>query len=300
MAKEEAKPRWSTERRLEFIEFRLYWEGRVNRSDLVNFFGISVPQASADLTQYQEAAPGNIEYDKTAKAYVSTSRFKPVFFTPSADRYLAELRLLDAELLTEEESWLGRPPGYAVVPTLRRRLDHKTLRGILDAIRTGSSVEVSYQSFSRPEPTWRRLSPHALAFDGFRWHMRAWCHTRAAFRDFVIGRIFALRSPKPDAIDAGSDVGWATDVTLKIGPHPDLKDGTRRVTELDYGMADGCVEVTTRACMVPYLQRRFGLTRELAGAPAKVQQVVLLNRDEVESILKAAGVVFDTEFIDGR
>ena len=39
--------RWGTERRLEFIDFRLYWEGRVNRADLTREFGISVPQASS-------------------------------------------------------------------------------------------------------------------------------------------------------------------------------------------------------------------------------------------------------------
>ena len=42
--------RWGIERRLEFIEFRLYWEGGVNRSDIVEEFGVSVPQASKDLT----------------------------------------------------------------------------------------------------------------------------------------------------------------------------------------------------------------------------------------------------------
>ncbi|MES2390903.1 MAG: hypothetical protein V4555_04635, partial [Acidobacteriota bacterium] len=50
MAEEQLLPaRWGQERRLEFIEFRLQWEGRVNRSDLVNYFSISVPQASLDF-----------------------------------------------------------------------------------------------------------------------------------------------------------------------------------------------------------------------------------------------------------
>ena len=60
---------WSVERRLEFIEFRLFWEGGVNRADLIDAFGISVPQASKDLSLYQERAPGNVVYDKSAKRY---------------------------------------------------------------------------------------------------------------------------------------------------------------------------------------------------------------------------------------
>ncbi|AOZ71231.1 hypothetical protein LPB142_17345 (plasmid) [Rhodobacter xanthinilyticus] len=34
--------RWGVEQRLEFIEFRLFWEGHVNRSDLMDQFGVSV------------------------------------------------------------------------------------------------------------------------------------------------------------------------------------------------------------------------------------------------------------------
>ena len=32
--------KWGVERRLEFIEFRLFWEGSINRADLVEFFGV--------------------------------------------------------------------------------------------------------------------------------------------------------------------------------------------------------------------------------------------------------------------
>jgi hypothetical protein len=44
--------RWSVEQRLEFIEFRLFWEGHVNRSDVMEKFGLSVNQASSDLNRY--------------------------------------------------------------------------------------------------------------------------------------------------------------------------------------------------------------------------------------------------------
>jgi hypothetical protein len=36
--------RWGTEQRLEFIEFRLFWEGGLNRSDITEQFGVSIPQ----------------------------------------------------------------------------------------------------------------------------------------------------------------------------------------------------------------------------------------------------------------
>jgi len=83
--------RWGVEQRLEFIEFRLFWEGGINRSDITGFFGVSVPQASKDLTQYQELAPDNVRYDRSEKRYFATESFRPRFLKPDADRYLAQL-----------------------------------------------------------------------------------------------------------------------------------------------------------------------------------------------------------------
>ena len=155
MDEERQKGRRPVHQRLEFIDFRLFWEGHINRSDLTAFFGVSVPQASSDLAEYQEAAKGNAVYDKTRKTYVAGREFKPVFFDPSADEYLAELRLIQAGLLTDEEAWAVRLPSYSIVPILRRRLEPGTLRRILDAIRTRASIHINYQSKSSPEPKWR-------------------------------------------------------------------------------------------------------------------------------------------------
>ena len=70
--------RWGQERRLAFIDFRLRWEGRINRSDLTDFFGISVPQASLDISRYMEFAPQNLQYDRSARVYLATPEFRPL------------------------------------------------------------------------------------------------------------------------------------------------------------------------------------------------------------------------------
>ena len=43
---------WGRMRRMEFIDYRLFVSGTINRSALIKFFNISVPQASLDLTYY--------------------------------------------------------------------------------------------------------------------------------------------------------------------------------------------------------------------------------------------------------
>src|SRR5690606_36042533 len=135
---------------------------------------------------------------------------------------------------------------FAALPILRRRSEPSTLRRILDVTRTKVAMHVRYQSFSHPEPTWRWISPHALAFDGFRWHLRAWCHTRLAFRDFVMARVLDIGATRSSDIDPGPDAGWNREITLRIAPHPNMHDGARRAIELDYGMNGGVVEVRTR------------------------------------------------------
>src|SRR5712672_322529 len=108
--------RWGVERRLEFIEFRLFWEGGVNRSDIVDEFGVSVPQASKDLSLYQEQAPDNIRYDRSLKRYFASDRFVPKFITLDADLYLSQLTSARTTTETISSSWLSKRPNADRLP----------------------------------------------------------------------------------------------------------------------------------------------------------------------------------------
>src|SRR5262249_53728102 len=163
--------------------FRLFWEGGVNRSDITRYFGVSVPQASKDLSRYQELARQNIRYDRSLKRYFATDQFAPVFLKPDADRYLSYLRSIADGVLTESEPWPREPRGFEGLPMPRRNVDTDVLRALLHAMRAGKALEIRYQSLSlnRPAPTWRWITPHALAHDGHRWHVRAFCHIDKGF-----------------------------------------------------------------------------------------------------------------------
>src|SRR2546430_1087767 len=106
---------WSQERRLEFIEFRLLWEGRFNRGELVDFFGISIQQASLDLARYMEVAPENLEYDRSEKVYKARPRFKPVFDRPDSQAFLTQLAGLGKGGTPNPLSFIGWRPPYAGV-----------------------------------------------------------------------------------------------------------------------------------------------------------------------------------------
>lgn len=273
--------RWGVEKRFEFMEFRLYWEGRLNRKDLIDQFGISVTQSSLDLNRYLELAPGNMSYDKSARCYVAAEVFKPQFLKPDAHRYLAGLRSIADDVVRIEETWMGRLPVYEALPVPHRAVNPVHLRAILMAIREVHAIHIQYQSLSRPTPLWRWITPHAIASDGVRWHARAYCHVDAVFKDFLLGRVLDIGERKAHVVDADADHAWQRQTTVRIGPHPELTESQRRVVELDYGMAGGELVIPVRGSFLFYFLRQLRLLPESVERKPRDQQIVLLNRDEV-------------------
>ena len=271
--------KWGVERRLEFIEFRLFWEGGVNRADIIEMFDVSVPQASKDLTLYQERAPKNAVYDKSAKRYVASDVFQPRFLRPDPSEYLNQLRSMSEGILEGSDAWIGQPPPFDASPAPVRGVKAQTLRSVLAAIRRSDAIEVRYQSLSRPEPRWRWIAPHAIAFDGFRWHTRAFCETDRCFKDFLLSRILETRGERASIVRADADADWHEHVALEIGPHPDLSDTQKKVIALDYGMHGGKARISVRKALLYYALRRLGLDTDPAARRPQDQQIILLNRD---------------------
>ncbi|WP_377831377.1 WYL domain-containing protein (plasmid) [Bradyrhizobium lupini] len=277
MAQAGAGLKWGVERRLEFIEFRLFWEGGVNRADIIDMFDVSVPQASKDLTLYQERAPRNAIYDKSAKRYVASESFTPCFLKPDPDRYLSQLRSVADGIVDRAHAWIGHFPSFGVTPSPARGIRAEVLRSVLSAIRQCKAVEIRYQSLSTSEPRWRWITPHALGFDGFRWHARAFCGADRTFKDFLLSRILETRATKPGEIEASADIDWQDEVTLEIGPHPGLSDAQKKVIALDYGMRDGKVRVKVRKALLYYTLKRLGLDIDPNSRAPQDQQIVLLG-----------------------
>ncbi len=177
----------------------------MNRSDITERFGVSTPQASADLAQYRERAPENMRYDSSGKRYLPSEMFEPRILRPNAERYLAQMRALAEDVISPLDTWMLPLADVGVTPVPSRRVDPGTLRFFLTAIRTERSVHIEYQSLndSRPEPMWRWITPHAFGTDGLRWHVRAFCHIERAFKDssfpdaLLSGRWVLLKQSRP-------------------------------------------------------------------------------------------------------
>ena len=274
--------RWGVGRRIAFLDACLFWAGRVNRSDLVRHFGISIPQASVDLARYVELAPDNAVYDRSRKTYLRGTGFRPVLHLPSAMDVLAELeRTEERQQEADTPPWAADVTAERAVPRTDRKLDDTVLQGLLAAIRERRLIEMTYQSFSHPQPTVRWIAPHAFADDGDRWHVRAYCATHHDFRDFVVSRITGITGERDCDIESNADRGWHSITTLHLAANPALEQSAKRSLEAEHRMSNGLMEMNVRTCFAYYVKTRLGLDLDDGCVPPLRKQLVLVNAEEV-------------------
>lgn len=257
---------WSQQSRLRALDTMAFWDGRVNRADLMRRFGISVPQATNDLRRYRELAPGNLRYDPRDKAYLTEPGFQPLFGTPSAEAWLQA-----------DEIGLPEMP-VEVAPLPSRRIDAWLLRSILAAKRGHEALRVKYQPMDEPDPSWRWVTPVALGSDGVRWHLRAYNHDADRFDDMLFPRILKIGKTQPEG-SVPPDLDWNRYVTVHIRPARRLSSSQRAVVAADYGMDSGKGTIKVRAALLFVLLQRLGTDRQ--GALIEIE-----NSREVQAELR--------------
>ena len=136
-------------------------------------------------------------------------------------------------------------------------------------------MSAHYVSFSQTDGRLRRIEPHALAFDGFRWHTRARDAEDGAFKDYVLGRLSAASLQGPAQASAKTDGDWTNWVTLTIAPNPGLSAAQKKVIERDYGMRGGSVDLKVRRALAYYTKHRLGLDLDPKARRPEDQHVVL-------------------------
>lgn len=276
---------WSLKRRLEFIDFRLAWYGRINRKDLVERFQMSPPQATNDLERYAQEAPGNVRYDGVLKTFVRENRFKPRFVAGQANRYLLQLEALRLGWLEQDQTFFDKIPPIDVATIRRRAIPDEIMMTITDAIRRKSRLAIRYWTTSGKPVSVRIVSPHALGSGAGRWHMRAWNEEHGDFRDFNLSRIESAEIVAGPPIDSKFDFEWNTVGTLRIRANPELREEEQAAIRRDYEFDDNVLEVPCRLALMFYLHVEFGLDKSRI---AHAQQLVLENKVELEELRVAA------------
>ena len=216
--------------------------------------------------------------------------------------HLLRLRSFAEGFAEAGANWLGEAPGADIALTPRRKVDVAVLRAVLAAVREGKSLDIQYQSMSRdrPDPVWRRITPHAFGYDGFRWHTRSWCHETARFKDFLLPRILGIGEPGAPGVGGAQDVLWRETFEIIIVPHPDLSVGQQAVVAKDYGMTEGKTMLTVRYAMLFYVLRRLGLLENARGSDPRTQHIVAANAPELAIAMARARFEFDEARPSGR
>ena len=273
--------KWDVCQRLKLLESTLLLSGWVRTHALIDTFGISRAQASKDFAVYMALRPLNLLYNKSKKYYEASADFEPLLLTGKTSELLEVLSAMphgDGPVL----ALAAQAPSVALLRPMDRELDLKVFRAISRAVYNRSKVRLAYQSMNRPEPAELVLSPHTLECHGFRWHVRAFSDTHAEYRDFVLARVRGQPVVLDEAgVGAEGDRRWHDEVQLIVAPHPALPTAQQAIIAEDYGMVDGQCVQTLRSALVPYFLRLMQLEPGREHPDPKVQQIVLMNREEV-------------------
>ncbi len=275
--------RWDLLLRYRYIETIALWEGRLTTRHLCDTFGIGRQQASKDINTYlREVGVGNLEYDKYLKGYKPTDNFTPRVTRGLADEYL-HLMARNNELMNMFESLALNMSNVEVISHPVRDVMRVVLRPIRPAARLKTRLDCDYVSLNHPDREGRIIVPHTLVYTGLRWHVRAWCEKNGEYRDFVLSRFRDI----PEIMDesqhgVSGDTEWNTQVTLHITADPRLAAAQREVIEMDYGMQDGALRITTRGKLIPYALRLLHINPREQLADPMAQQIVVANREDIE------------------
>lgn len=276
-------------RRWEFIEFCLNWEGSVGRKRLQDTFGISPQQATNDLNGYSDLAPKNIAYDPRQKTYVPSAAFSPLLTNDDPYEYLRHLNQL-LEGHSNDENWIGCSYKLAGIREMRRQISSNVLRIILKGIREQRVIAAHYISLTASTPAEKkRIVPQALAFDGHRWHARAYNMEKERFSDYVLSRFESaeLQGQVSEAVPL--DSAWFETVDIRLAPNPILDADTQKGLEYEYQMISGELVLQVKKAMLFYYLRQYGFN-PFPSDNGKMRNessfnLIIGNIDEVEKHL---------------
>jgi len=269
------------EQRLALIDSYLFWFGSLNRALLVEQLGFSSAQASLDIAEYRRRRPHNLTYDTSRRTYRAAPAMQPLYEPLSPHQLLYTMAINDRGQPWAFWPWL---PTVAAVSAPNRSIDVAVHREVLRALRDGLDLTMFYQSLEQPEPRVRRIAPHAIGYDGMRFHLRAYCFSNEDYRDFVLSRIISVRSAAPLASELPADRAWDELVELVLVPHPAFTAAQREVIESEFGMSSGRLAVSCRRALAQYFVRYLRLESSDPSKAKIGQELYWANREDLKDI----------------
>lgn len=265
------------EARIAHMSKLLIWEGRLSRGRLIALHGLSQVRASEWLRELRERHPDWLAWNSRARAY---------FATDAAYR-AASTQKVDAPPDFARHPYLPQPeqPGaaspVAVLPWSFSNPVPKTFATVRLAIDERRLLRFTYRSMGNPEPHVRSIEPHTLVQAGRRWHVRGYCPDTQSFRDFVLGRMSAIkRTAEPAATTVADDKAWNTAVKVSLIAHPALSFQQQALVAQEYFAGTPGRRETCRGPLVPYFIQEVRAAVDLAHQVPPDFQLAVSNVEE--------------------
>jgi len=249
--------------RFAYIDFVLRFLGGLNRSDLLDFFGIGEAAASKEISEYKKLSANNVDYDRVLrKNVILRESFKPLI-NLDAETALGMLangfnknKLYDRPMLPYQR--IGATPHH---------LNTDFVSKVTRSIYSKTAIKCNYISASSSNHDERTLLPTAFFYDGQSWMFRAFHRDpvieEAHFKCFEFSRLLSVTECPNDVArpqeTLPQDADWHLVVPLQLTLHPRLLPNKKAALSQEFGLDEKQDEfvITEKAVLVYYLKKHW-------------------------------------------
>ncbi|EGQ8940445.1 TPA: WYL domain-containing protein [Vibrio parahaemolyticus] len=247
--------------RLAYVDFKLFFTGKVSRADLKGAFGIAEAAASRVLTEYSKLRPNN----KTQKTNTIIRESFDSLIDIDAELALGML----ANGFNSNKLFGVTELSYEKIGKIPNRLNLGEVAMITRAISGKYSIFCQYLSNNSVKHDRRNLVPLAIMYDGTSWMFRAFDRSEKnenKFKNFHFSRIRNVvedidsKTAKQKENEALSqDKHWNLRLPLILKLHTSLPEKERQKVRTDFGIPDDKDEiyVTERAAFRWILEKKW-------------------------------------------
>ncbi len=253
--------------RFRLFEHYLQWYGGFTVTEMSELLGQTRQHTSQFVNRYlQLKGEGFLRYDRSLKRYVPGKDFKATSKIQNAHLFLDHLR--GQEMVThyrDFETW--EPDNELLFEDVERygrmQPSTKVTAAVSMALRRQQLLKIRYRSRSKEEI--RTLSPNRLIYAANRFHLRAYCHSRDGYRDFVLTRMVSAEPVSKMIADelglqwksGDGDTAWFEQRVVRLKPNPELPEEIQEVLARDFPMEEGELRITCNAATELYVKMQF-------------------------------------------
>ena len=236
----------SIKERFAYIEHMLRWYGGVTARQIGEVFGIERVNAQRVIARYRKVFSGAIRYDSSLKKQVADNWFDTHFIKATPRRFLDHLRGQRYVRLYRETGDREEISDHDTDSLAPLNLKDEIVSVIVQALSEERVLKISYHSINRVSD--RLISPNQIVYTNHRFHLRAFCHQKQEYQDFVLGRVLlASLYPKPtipememgqaiEWISGSSDKSWNQIIDLIYQINPEIPVNAKGALRLNYNV----------------------------------------------------------------